>query len=107
MVISSNSLVEWLGVQNKLTPKNSKDKPWGFYFFKKGLICRGADIRWEICASKWIGLAYTWEANKKNCVTVSLLLCFISYLRGISKKPPGAYIWKGYDGEGGFALQAC
>ena len=40
----------------------------------------GAYIRWEIYAMKLIG-----------CATGSFLLCFIWYLRAISKfKPPGA-----------------
>ena len=35
------------------------------------------------------------------CVTVPFLLCFILYLRAISKyKPPGAYIWRGNLTEG-------
>ena len=35
-------------------------------------------------------------ANTKIYVSVLFLLCFILYLRAISKnKPPGAYIWKG------------
>ena len=39
---------------------------------------------------------------KNLCVTVTLLICFILYLRAISKyKPPGAYIRRG-DLTGGF-----
>ena len=39
---------------------------------------------------------------KNLCVTVTLLICFILYLRAISKyKPPGAYIRRG-DFTGGF-----
>ena len=49
-----------------------------------------------------IGLAYSWNVNKKKlCVTVSFLLCFILYLRAISNyKPPGAYIRRSDATEG-------
>ena len=51
---------------------------------------------------KAIGLAYGWKGNKKKIVsvTVPLLLCFILYLRAISKfKPLRAYIWRGINGS--------
>ena len=74
--------------------------------FFKGLIFGGAYIRWEICVAKSIGLANSWEANKKNCVTASFWLCFILYLRAISKyKAPGVYIRRGDLIEGFFALR--
>ena len=49
------------------------------------LIFGGAYLRKEICVSKSIGLA---------------LLCFILYLRAISKYGAGAYIWRGDLTEG-------
>ena len=45
---------------------------------------------WEICVTKPIELAYNSKVNK-ICATVTFLLCFILYLRAISKyKPPRA-----------------
>ena len=66
--------------------------------FLEGLNFGGVYIRWEICVTKFIGLAYGWKANKKLCyhTAFDLLFCFIFfpfYLRAISKcKLPGPYI---------------
>ena len=52
-------------------------------------------MRWEICFSKSIELAYSWKE------ILPFLLCFTLYLRPISKyKPPGAYIRRGDLTEG-------
>ena len=61
--------------------------PGGYVFqdrFLRGLFWRSFSKRWEICVTKSIGLAYNSEANKKF-VTLPFLLCFILYLRAISK----------------------
>jgi len=67
--------------------------------FLEGLHFGGVYIRWEICVTKFIGLAYGWKANKKLSVTIPLLICyfvlffFLFYLRAISKcNLPGPYI---------------
>ena len=72
----------------------------------EGLIFGGANIRWEICDTKPIGLAYSSKVNfKKKCVTVSFLPCFILYLKAISKyKAPGLYSEGRFNG-GIFALR--
>jgi len=44
-----------------------------------------AYVLWEICFTKWIELAYSWEANIKDCDTVPFWPCFILYSRAISK----------------------
>ena len=54
-----------------------------------------------IYITKSIGLAYSWKGNKKNCVTVPFMLCFILYLRAISKyNPPEAFNRRGDLTEG-------
>ena len=50
-----------------------------------GLICGGVCIRWVICITKSIGLAYSWKNCKKLCATIQILLCCILYLKAISK----------------------
>ena len=65
-------------------------------------IFKRAYIRWEICATKLIGLIVGRQI-KKSCVTVPFLLCFILYFRAISTyKPPRAYIRRGDLTGGGF-----
>ena len=44
--------------------------------FLEGLHFGGVYIRWEICVTKFIGLAYGWKANKKLSVTIPLLICY-------------------------------
>ena len=43
-----------------------------------GLIFRGAYIRWEICFTKSIGLAYSWKANLKTelCYRAAFVLFY-------------------------------
>ena len=62
--------------------------------FLEGLIFGGAYLRWEICVSKSIGLAFQLEGN------LPFLLCFTLYLRAFNKgffalRVWGAYIWRG------------
>ena len=59
-------------------------RPFLRVLFVEGLTFRGTYMRWEICIRKWIGLAYSWKANKKimcYCnvfafVLAVFLLCF-------------------------------
>ena len=81
----SNSLVEWLRVQTNSYGKIKKKYVPGLTFFKEELICRGADIRWEICATKWIGLAYSWKAKKKIVLQCRAFAFFYFVFIGISK----------------------
>ena len=62
----------------------------------------------KTCVTKLIGLAYSWKANKKKIlsVTVPFVLCLTSYLRRISKnKLPGAHVWRGDLTEGLFCYE--
>ena len=75
-------------------------KIWpGAYIFQspfyEALVCVGVYILWEICVTKSLRLAYSYQANKNIMVTVPYLLCFTSCLSAISVKDPGAYISRG------------
>ena len=67
--------------------------------FLEGLIFGGAYLRWEICVSKSIGLAFQLEGN------LPFLLCFTLYLRAIFQvQAPGCLYLEGRFNGGFFAL---
>ena len=62
--------------------------------FLEGLIFGGAYLRWEICVSKSIGLAFQLEGN------LPFLLCFTLYLRAFNKGFFALRVWGGVYFEG-------
>ena len=87
--------------------KSTKISPGAYIFerpflrglFLEGLVFGGAYLRREICVSKSIGLALQLEGN------LPFLLCFILYLRAISKyKPLGGLYLEGRFNGGFFCV---